>query len=91
MWETQRGIVAGRPRFPAHRRPEPLRVQPEEKKIAPTCEKPVRGQVHLLWRGEMNEPLRPQRIRPMRTAFPGKCPLTGSTEVNKGVSVTGHG
>lgn len=91
MWETQRRIVAGRPRLPAHRRREAARVQTEQQKIAPTCEKAVRGQVHLLRRGEMNEPLRPQRIGPMRTIFPGKCPLTGSTEVNKGVSVTGHG
>jgi hypothetical protein len=47
--------------------------------------------VHLRWRGEMNESLRPQRIGPMRTILPGNCPLTGSAEVNKGVSVTGHG
>lgn len=91
MWETQRRIVSGRPPLPAHRRREAVRGQAEQQKIAPTCEKTVRGQVHLWWRGEMNESLRPQRIGPMRTLFPGNCPLTGSAEVNKGVSVTGHG
>ncbi len=91
MWETQRRIVAGRPWLPAHRCPEPVRIQTQQQKVAPTCEKTVRGQMHLLWRGEMNEALRPQRIGPMRTILPGKCPLTGSAEVNKGVSVTGHG
>ncbi len=91
MWETQRRIVTGCPRLPAHRRREAARVQTEQQKIAPTCEKPVSGQVHLLRRGEMNEAFRPQRIGPMLPIFPGKCPLTGSAEVNKGVSVTGHG
>ena len=55
MWEQHRLRIRRHPRFPTHRRVKRRRVDIQQNQVCATAVEPIRRQVHLLKRREMDE------------------------------------